>query len=286
MIHFVSLRTFFLIYYLNKSLFDKGITASEIGVQKLKIGGNAIDASIATAFALAVTHPAAGNIGGGGFLVFLDSVGNATTIDFREKAPLVSNKDMFLDELGNVILGKSWSSSLASGVPGTVAGLGYAHEKYGSMDWHELVFPSFVLAKYGFPLDYFNVTILNSEKYLKRRFSRVTARLLRKQKKTDILIMVRPLTSGFEPLQRKMYCTTFRFVNKKTTKSGVSCFYGFCEAVVFDVSRTCRDVKNQKTIIVSKRKKSPNIVRFKSLKKKSIRGRKRVRKIIFPPHDF
>ena len=139
--------------------------ASKVGIDILKNGGNAIDAAVGVAFALAVTHPSAGNIGGGGFMVIRLADGTVTTIDFREKAPIFSYKDMFLDELGNVIPGKSWSSCLAAGVPGTVAGLGYAHEKYGSLKWHELVFPSFLLAKYGFPLDYFNVSILNSQKY-------------------------------------------------------------------------------------------------------------------------
>ncbi len=135
--------------------------ASNVGVEILKQGGNAIDASIATAFALAVTFPAAGNIGGGGFLVYMDSDGSATTIDFREKAPLKASTDMFLDEEGNVIKGlnmygaetTSNHSGLKSvGVPGTVAGLYLAHKKYGSLPWADLVQPAIDLAKNGFPL--------------------------------------------------------------------------------------------------------------------------------------
>ena len=138
--------------------------ANQVGIDILKAGGNAIDAAVGVAFALSVTHPSAGNIGGGGFMIIRLADGTTTSIDFRETAPELSTKNMFLDEHGNVIPGKSWSSSLASGVPGTVAGLGYAHEKYGSLSWDYILSPSIVLAKYGFPLDYFNTSILNSSK--------------------------------------------------------------------------------------------------------------------------
>ena len=139
--------------------------ANQVGIDILKAGGNAIDAAVGVAFALSVTHPSAGNIGGGGFMVIRFADGTKTTIDFRETAPSLSQENMFLDDTGNVIPGKSWSTSLASGVPGTVAGLGYAHEKYGSLSWESLLRPSIYLAKYGFPLDYFNSSILNSDKY-------------------------------------------------------------------------------------------------------------------------
>ncbi|GAB5410802.1 MAG: gamma-glutamyltransferase [Balneolaceae bacterium] len=128
--------------------------ASQIGVDILKQGGNAIDASIATAFALAVTHPQAGNIGGGGFMVFLNSDGVSTTIDFREKAPLAASENMYLDEEGNYIDDLNHEGSLAIGVPGTVAGMFLAHEKYGSMAWSKLVEPAVKLAKDGFPLNW------------------------------------------------------------------------------------------------------------------------------------
>lgn len=135
--------------------------ASAVGVEILKRGGNAIDASVATAFALAVTHPTAGNIGGGGFLVFMDSSGSTTTIDFREKAPLEASSDMFLDEAGNLPKGinlygrESTNNHIglkSVGVPGTVAGLYLAHEKYGHLPWAELVQPAIDLAENGFEL--------------------------------------------------------------------------------------------------------------------------------------
>ena len=135
--------------------------ASEVGIDILKKGGNAIDASIATAFALAVTHPSAGNIGGGGFLVFMDSSGITTTIDFREKAPLKASPKMFLDEAGRLPKGinhtgrQTTSNHIGAksiGVPGTVAGLYLAHQKYGSLPWADLVQPSIDIAENGFPL--------------------------------------------------------------------------------------------------------------------------------------
>src|SRR5210317_131288 len=89
------------VYARNGMVSSSSKIASEVGVDILKKGGNAIDASVATAFALAVTHPTAGNIGGGGFLVFMDSLGMVTTIDFREKAPIKASPNMFLDEYGN-----------------------------------------------------------------------------------------------------------------------------------------------------------------------------------------
>ncbi|NNE02675.1 MAG: gamma-glutamyltransferase [Eudoraea sp.] len=128
--------------------------ASQVGISILKKGGNAIDAAVATAFALEVTHPQAGNIGGGGFLVFMDATSRTTTIDFREKAPLLATSDMFLDETGNLIKGSNHNGLKAVGVPGTVAGLFLAHQKYGSLPWKKLVQPAVRLAKKGFPLSW------------------------------------------------------------------------------------------------------------------------------------
>lgn len=145
----------------NGAVSSTNYLASEVGIEVLKNGGNAIDASIAVGFALAVTHPGAGNIGGGGFMVIRLADGTATTIDFRETAPTRAFRDMFLDDSLNVIPGKSWMTSWASGVPGTVAGFGLAFENYGSMKWSKLITPAIKLAKRGFPLDYLNVLYLN-----------------------------------------------------------------------------------------------------------------------------
>lgn len=128
--------------------------ASKVGIDILKKGGNAIDAAVATAFAMAVTWPTAGNIGGGGFLVYHGADGEATTFDFREKAPLASTKTMYLDDEGNVRDNSNHDGILAVGVPGTVAGLEMAHQRFGSMDWDDLVQPAVDLARKGIPISW------------------------------------------------------------------------------------------------------------------------------------
>ena len=124
--------------------------AAQAGLNILKKGGNAVDAAIAVQFALAVTHPEAGNIGGGGFMVFRSASGEYNTLDFREKAPAAASKNMFLDSAGNVIPDKSIATHQASGVPGAVAGMYEAHKKYGKLKWAELVQPAIDLARNGF----------------------------------------------------------------------------------------------------------------------------------------
>lgn len=136
-------------YGKNGMVVSDNTISSQTGIDILKKGGNAIDASIATAFSLAVTFPQAGNLGGGGFLVYLDSRGKSTTIDFREKAPLASNSVMFLDSNGKLIKGSNHKGLKSVGVPGTVAGLYLAHKKYGVLPWKELVQPSIDLAEKG-----------------------------------------------------------------------------------------------------------------------------------------
>lgn len=123
--------------------------ASAVGVAILKQGGNAVDAAVAVQFALAVVHPSAGNIGGGGFMVYRSAKGAATTLDFREKAPLKSHRDMYLDKDGNVINGLSTLGHLASGVPGSVDGMVQAHKKYGKLPWTALLQPAIDLAEKG-----------------------------------------------------------------------------------------------------------------------------------------
>ncbi|KAA6440123.1 gamma-glutamyltransferase [Dyadobacter flavalbus] len=123
--------------------------ASRVGVDILKAGGNAIDAAVAVQFALAVVHPSAGNIGGGGFLVFRDKAGKSFSIDFREKAPAKGHADMYLDKDGNVIPNASILGRLASGVPGSVAGMAEAHSKYGKLTWKAVLQPAIDLAERG-----------------------------------------------------------------------------------------------------------------------------------------
>ncbi|MBG6111643.1 gamma-glutamyltranspeptidase/glutathione hydrolase [Flavobacterium sp. CG_9.10] len=123
--------------------------ASQIGVEIMKKGGNAFDAMVATELALAVSHPQAGNIGGGGFMVFRKENGETGALDYREKAPLAASKDMFLDKNGNVIEGKSTETALASGIPGTIAGIFEVHRKYGSLPISEILKPVIELAEKG-----------------------------------------------------------------------------------------------------------------------------------------
>ncbi len=123
--------------------------ASKIGVEIMKKGGNAFDAMVATELALAVAYPFAGNLGGGGFMVYRKANGEIGSLDYREKAPLAATKDMFLDEKGNVIKGKSTESPLAIGVPGTIAGVFAVHEKMGSLPIEEILKPVIALAERG-----------------------------------------------------------------------------------------------------------------------------------------
>lgn len=126
--------------------------ASQIGVDILKKGGNAVDAAIATQIALAVVHPSAGNLGGGGFMVLRTREGAYHTLDYREKAPALASETMYLDSAGNVIENLSLRGGLASGVPGSVAGWVESHEKHGLLAWKDLVQPSIDLARNGFEL--------------------------------------------------------------------------------------------------------------------------------------
>lgn len=127
--------------------------ATEAGVDILKRGGNAIDASVGVGFVLAVVYPQAGNIGGGGFMVMHLKDGNNTSIDYREKAPLLAGRNMFLDVNGNIIEGLSTIGSLAAGVPGSVAGMLYALEKYGTMDRSSILKYAIDIADTGFVVE-------------------------------------------------------------------------------------------------------------------------------------
>jgi gamma-glutamyltranspeptidase/glutathione hydrolase len=123
--------------------------ASKIGIEIMKKGGNAFDAMIGTELALAVSFPFAGNIGGGGFMVYRKANGEVGSLDYREKAPLAASKDMFLDKDGNVIEGKSTKTALAIGVPGTIAGVFAVHKKFGSLPMSEILKPVIALAERG-----------------------------------------------------------------------------------------------------------------------------------------
>ena len=125
-------------------------TASRVGADVMKRGGNAVDAAVAVALALAVTWPEAGNLGGGGFMLIRKADGTFEALDYRERAPLAATRDMYLDANGNVIKDLSLVGYKAIGVPGTVAGLALANKRYGKLPWHDLVEPARKLAAEGF----------------------------------------------------------------------------------------------------------------------------------------
>lgn len=126
--------------------------ASKVGVAIMKKGGNAVDAAVATAFALAVTYPQAGNIGGGGFMLIRMKNGDAVAIDYREKAPLKSHADMFLLPDGSLDTTSCNVGYLVAGIPGTVRGMELAWKKYGKLPWVDLLMPAVELAERGFVL--------------------------------------------------------------------------------------------------------------------------------------
>ncbi len=136
--------------------------ASKVGVDVLKKGGNAVDAAVAVGYALAAVYPAAGNLGGGGFMTVQLADGRKTFLDFREKAPMAATPNMYLDAQGQVVKGLSTRGHLAVGVPGTVSGLEYAREKYGTRKRQTLIAPAIALAQKGFVLQNGDVEILRS----------------------------------------------------------------------------------------------------------------------------
>jgi gamma-glutamyltranspeptidase/glutathione hydrolase len=133
-------------------------TAAQVGIDVMRAGGNAVDAAIAVGLALAVTHPSAGNLGGGGFMLVRMADGRTAAIDYRETAPAKATSDMYLDAKGSVgpdsLLGPR-----AGGIPGTVAGLALAHAQFGSRPWAELVAPALELARAGVLLDEGHATV-------------------------------------------------------------------------------------------------------------------------------
>jgi gamma-glutamyltranspeptidase / glutathione hydrolase len=141
--------------------------ASQVGIDILKKGGNAVDAAVAVQFALAVVYPNAGNIGGGGFMVYRGANGEINALDFREKAAAAAGRDMYLDAAGNPVVDKSLYGRLAVGVPGSVDGMVEAHQKYGKLSWAEVLQPAINLAQVGFKITKRQAVELNA---LHRKF--------------------------------------------------------------------------------------------------------------------
>ncbi len=178
-------------------------SASQVGIEILKNGGNAVDAAVAVGFALAVTYPQAGNIGGGGFMVIRLADGRITTIDYREKAPLKAWKDMFLDDKGNYLPEKSQEGYLSCGVPGSVAGLLLALERYGTLNRDKILQPAIELAEKGIKV---SGTFADDIKSSLSRFTRYksTCRIFLKSGK--------PYRSGDTLFQRDLAATLKRIV--------------------------------------------------------------------------
>ena len=153
--------------------------ASRVGREILEKGGNAVDAAISVQYALAVVYPIAGNIGGGGFMVVRLNTGSAETLDFREKAPAKADRDMYLDSQGEVIPELSTAGHLAAGVPGVVAGMQEAYEKYGSLPFETLIQPAIDLARNGFKITDHQAENLNGFRPQFERFNDSTCAFLK-----------------------------------------------------------------------------------------------------------
>src|ERR1700719_2438400 len=136
-------------------------SASRVGVQMMKAGGNAVDAAVATGFALAVVHPQAGNLGGGGFMLIRMADGHAHFVDYREKAPAAATANMYLDAQGNVVEKASTVGYKAIAVPGSVAGMIYAEKQYGKLTLAQVMAPAITLARDGYPLAWQDATDLH-----------------------------------------------------------------------------------------------------------------------------
>ncbi|TAE71729.1 MAG: gamma-glutamyltransferase [Bacteroidetes bacterium] len=164
--------------------------ASKIGIKILQLGGNAFDATVATEFALAVCFPIAGNIGGGGLLVFRQKNGEIGTLDYREKAPALAHKNMYLDEKGEIIKDKSQDGALAVGVPGTVAGMYALHQQFGKLEWKKIVQPAIDLAKNGLIVTEKEANKFNENQDAFKKFNIHISAFIndKKWKKGDILI--------------------------------------------------------------------------------------------------
>lgn len=198
--------------------------ASQIGVDVLKRGGSAIDAAVAVGYALAVVYPAAGNLGGGGFMTIRFADGRKTFLDFRERAPGAASRNMYLDQDGHVIKGLSTVGWLAAGVPGTVSGLEYAREKYGTMSRSALLEPAIELAENGFILEQGDVDMLASATEDFKKFPATADIFLNKGE---------PFSAGQRLVQRDL-AETLRSIKQQ----GVAGFYrGKTAAAIVKASR-------------------------------------------------
>ncbi len=223
--------------------------ASKVGLAILKMGGNAVDAAIAIQLALAVVYPNAGNIGGGGFMVARLSNGKQVTIDYREMAPGKAYKDMYLDEKGNPIVEKSLSGHLASGIPGTIAGL-FESMKYAKLSFNKLIQPAIDLAEKGFILNDREAKTFNS---LKAEFTKYNT-------VTPVFVNSAGWKAGDTLIQKDLAETL-----KRIKKDGAKGFYEgqTAKLIVEEMQRgkgiiTAEDLKSYKPIV-----REPHIFKYK-----------------------
>lgn len=183
------------------------VYASNAGIEILKKGGNAVDAAVAVAYALAVTDPKAGNIGGGGFMVIRMPDGTSTTFDYREKAPSSAHRDMYLDSIGEIIEYKSTLGPHAAGVPGTVAGTILALEKYGTLPLKDVMGPAIKLAENGFPLTQGMAKRFNSNRSVFLQFEETAENFTKKNEndlfKTNELFVQKDLARTLNEIAKK-----------------------------------------------------------------------------------
>ncbi len=190
--------------YYNGMVVTAHPAASAVGLRVLEEGGNAVDAAVAVKFALAVVYPNAGNIGGGGFMVYRSADGEFTGLDFREAAPAAAHRDMYLDENQEPIADLSWRGQLAAGVPGAVAGMAEAHARYGKTAWAMLLQPAIDLAEKGFPLTAMQANELN----------RIKESLAKYNPNGTALIKDAEWQEGDTLVQRELAQTLFRIANQ------------------------------------------------------------------------
>ena len=176
--------------------------ASNVGMEIIAAGGNAVDAAIATQLALAVVYPGAGNLGGGGFMVASLSNGNTVALDYREMAPASAQRDMYLDPQGNVVEGKSINGHLSSGVPGTVAGL-YASAQYGKLSMKKLIQPAIDLAEKGFVITESEAASLNRIQADLVKYNTATTAFVKKKRKAGDTLVQKDLANTLKRIQKK-----------------------------------------------------------------------------------
>lgn len=233
--------------------------ASKVGVAIIRRGGNAVDAAIAVQFALAVVYPNAGNIGGGGFLVYRGKRGDSDALDYREKAPEKAFRDMYLDPQGNAITDKSLYGTLASGIPGTVDGMVKAHNKYGKLSWKKDLQPAIDLAQNGFQITAQQASEFNShkEKFLKYN-------------KNSVAFVKKELWKAGDLLRQPQLAKTLKLIRDKGRK-------GFYEGSV--AAAIVASMKNTSGVITEK-----DLRDYQSVWRKTVSGKyKNYTVISMPP---